>query len=197
MKKQYRLTCDTVLYPKGTIATYTTRSDDMYGISAPDGTDYSTPCMYSWQIEGNSLWEEIIEEVKAPSPQFPDSWEDLGEIEGWYISSNSLIYHTDVSRAIVGKDTFATMNQAKSALAMAQLSQLLKRVNGDWKVKATDFYATIYCNNENKPTPDAHVCTTDGIVMEFLSFPTTRIRDTFLEKYRGLVEEYFLLYKQE
>lgn len=67
-----------------------------------------------------------------------ERWKDLEYITGWFVETNEVTHLTNdaaVCPTFDGDymDTFATENQARSALAMAQLSQLMLRVWGDWR----------------------------------------------------------------
>ena len=66
-----------------------------------------------------------------------NEWEErfIGEnIQGFYISGDAEIYLEDSIANYSEKGTFKTEKQAKSALAYAQLTQLmaLPEYNGDW-----------------------------------------------------------------
>jgi hypothetical protein len=78
-------------------------------------------------------WPEVAE-VKLP-----ESWEGLEGVKGWYIDENSEI--CDVSDGVLctikNKNIFATKQQAESALALAQLTQLAAvwcDKNGMWGI---------------------------------------------------------------
>ena len=78
-------------------------------------------------------------------------WEDLENIEGWYVSTSSNICKLDLKTKTFNKlkNVFATENQARSALAMAQLSQLMYR---DWETLGNR-----YCIVTGKQIGRAHV----------------------------------------
>ena len=122
-------------------------------------------------------------------------WEDLGEIDGWYIwSIDSVIYESETVRCEPSnKKTFAKKTQAEGVLAMAQLSQLMKDVNGDWTPDWTLGNGTKkYCiqYSTGKITKDAW-----SEISQFLAFPTREIRDKFAEDHRELILEYFKIYQ--
>jgi hypothetical protein len=61
-------------------------------------------------------------------------WEDLKEIEGYWISNTSCIVKSNnVATIYMSQNIFANEKQAESSLAKSQLSQLLKEFNGNWK----------------------------------------------------------------
>ena len=121
-------------------------------------------------------------------------WEDLENIEGWYVSTSSNICKLDLKTKTFNKlkNVFATENQARSALAMAQLSQLMKHVNGEWNPNwnnpdETKYTIEMYVNEINIHTTE--------IACAFLAFPTFEKAEQFLEDHKALIEEYFLMYK--
>lgn len=92
-------------------------------------------------------------------------------------------------------NTFATEKQAKSALAMAQISQIMandKRFGGvvtdeEWEDTDLDKYV-ILRNNLNT--------TCNGIACynySFLAFHTTEQRDLFLKENEDLVKDYLMI----
>ena len=133
--------------------------------------------------------DEEIKEMKKPKRI--TKWEDLGEIEGYIITSYCNIRPYKCLTGDVTKYLFATENQARSALAMSQLSQLMKHVNRDWKPDWSDdgIKYTIEFIGNRINTSWLKSCA------NFLSFPTEKIRDQFLEDHRSLIEDYFLMYK--
>ena len=65
--------------------------------------------------------------------KWPERWEDLNKLEGWYINSDAEIFP---SKPHIGKlchkNLFVSEKQAKSALAYAQLSQIVAKMNDGW-----------------------------------------------------------------
>lgn len=119
-------------------------------------------------------------------------WEDLIEIEGWYIDDISSIERSHLLKA-TGKqrNIFAKKTQAEGVLAMAQLSQLMKDVNGDWTPDwSCDNYK--YCIEFAGEEVYCCIC---NYVAQFLAFPTEEIRDKFAEDHKDLILEYFKIYQ--
>lgn len=123
----------------------------------------------------------------------PMSWGEIGLIDGWVIDDNdSEVYivkgtHTTPD----ARSTFATENQVRSALAIAQLSQLMKVWCGDWKADWMSYeskYAIVFFKDGIEQVDCVNAA-------HFLAFPTADLCDRFLEAHRGLIEEYFLMYK--
>ena len=115
------------------------------------------------------------------------SWEDLGEIEGYY-NDMSCTSRCEAKTTIRNRHVWATEEQAEACLAMSQLSQLVKHYNGDWQ---PDW-------EENGPGGTLKRCIQiEGNRIKkveyygfncFLAFPTGKIRDKFLENHRDLIE---------
>lgn len=138
------------------------------------------------------LTQEQIEQLTKKKPA--KRWEDLKEVSGWYIDSYSepvYIENVHVS-SLASRRLYATENQARSALAMAMLSQLMKDVNGEWKPTWNSTYQKKYIIEFTNFKINTNYYYEFPC---FLSFPTKEIRDEFLANHRELIEEYFLLYK--
>ena len=121
--------------------------------------------------------------------QLPKSWEELGVISGYYIEPNSEISEYEVEPPLVNKhqNIFATKNQAKSALAMAKLSQVMAVYNGNWQADWSDFNQNKYCICFNgKLSIFIH-----GIKKHFLSFKTKELAEEFLTNFKEDIETYF------
>lgn len=133
-------------------------------------------------IRMNFTEDELAEKV---------TWEDLERVEGFYVTEFSKIGTASGPTTDQYKSVFVTKNQARSALAMAQLSQLMARVNEGWKPDWTTndakyvigYWSTEVDLGSSPRTP------------YFLAFPTREIRNQFFEDHRELIEEYFLMYK--
>jgi len=123
-----------------------------------------------------------------------NEWEErfIGEnIQGFYIGGDAEIYLEDSIANHSEKGTFRTKKQAKSALAYAQLTQLmaLPEYNGDW--------VPDWRNGELKYIIRRYG---NGLVQDYysnthhhMSFKSEEIRDKFLENNLDLLKEYFEL----
>jgi len=141
------------------------------------------------------LTQEQIEQLTKKKPM--KKWEDLEEISGFFVHPTGFVnqfeLHNKTSCMYVAptKAIYATENQARSALAMAQLSQLMKDVNGEWKPKyngSADNYNIEFWTGSINTDYSSYKA-------EFLTFPTSKIRDQFIEDHKELIEEYFLMHK--
>lgn len=128
--------------------------------------------------------EELKKQVKT--------WEDLENVEGFYIDSMSSIYHyMKFSPIPTNRNTFLTEKQVKSALAMAQISQLMPYYGGaitnkEWDDNAVNKYTIGRINNNI-------ITESRNFTYFFLAFHTEKQRDEFL-KYNGrLVKDYYMM----
>lgn len=140
-----------------------------------------------FQIDKEKSTFELI--VFKPVEDEWVDWYELGEINGYYISVDSTIdiinkKHTKFNS---NRNIFPTKQDAESALALAQLLQLRKRVIGDWEA---DWNCKINKSCIRRTENDLDRIEVYGNYHE-LSFPTAEMRDKFLDKYRTLIEVYF------
>ena len=121
--------------------------------------------------------------------ELPKSWEDLERIKGWYVSSYSKLFNPlDEIALSYNYKVFKTENQAKSALAMAKLSQLMAVYNDGWVANWEDEDEYKYCI----------VFMSNSIVINwirstkhFLAFKTEELAKEFLANFREDIETYF------
>ena len=115
--------------------------------------------------------------------QLPKSWEELGEIKGYYVNSSCLIKTLENEVFNSNRNTFATKEQAEASIALAMLSQLREVYRDGWKPD--------WCNGSDKFSieiyEDKIYC--DNVLgsCQFLSFQSPEIRDEFLENFRDLI----------
>jgi len=110
-------------------------------------------------------------------------WEDLGKIEGWYLTDESCAMGNSGDARFGNQNVWATREQAEASLAMSMLSQLMANVNGDWvpdwEDKKEKYVA--YMSN-NKLSTD--ICWGNS---NFLVFETSEIRDKFANTHKSLI----------
>ena len=130
--------------------------------------------------EGGSItFTPIKKEVKC--------WEDLGKIGGFYLTTNSCMRSLKMEVPAINsvRNVFATEDQCKASRAFAQLTQLMKHVNGgwvpNWKSRHTKFIIFI----------SKGVSTRGNSYHEqrFLAFETSEIRDRFLGLHTDLINQ--------
>lgn len=120
-------------------------------------------------------------------------WEDLNDINGYYISASSNILQIDCMgiRSNYNRNIFATEKQAKSALAMAQLSQFMKDLGDECDIDWEDAANVKYTITRQKNTiiSETYYCRH----YNFLTFKTVKIRDAFMKKHKRLIKDYFMI----
>lgn len=135
------------------------------------------------------LRENFSEEELGIKKRLPTCYNDLNEIDGYYISPNALLQrvcHVNTNKS--STNIFNTEKQALSALAYAQLTQLMKVYNGNWipdwsndhmqkhviERNIDDLEISCYYNSHN-----------------FLAFPIEEIAIEFLFNFKDLIKIYY------
>lgn len=119
-------------------------------------------------------------------------WRELEDITGYWITPTSVIILNinKLGGVEINRNIFATEKQAKSALAMAQLSQLMQDLGDecdiDWTVGVTPKHVIQRYKNSLIP-----YCS--QIAYSFLAFKTPEIRNAFMTKHERLIKDYFML----
>jgi hypothetical protein len=141
-----------------------------------------------YEIDKENSTFELIK-FKKIEKKFPKSWEELGEITGYFIDLGSDVVAVGVATTEYpsNKNIFATEEQAKVAIALAQLSQLKKvyrEIEGgeiDWASNSSKY--TISFRKEG-----IEADWTIG-VSTFLAFNKAETRDLFFENFKDLIEQ--------
>lgn len=132
-----------------------------------------------------STFEKIIFKP-IPKKELPKSWEELENIDGYYVDNCSVIEPFAVIGKVdkVDRNIFPTLEEAEAAIALAQLCQLRDIYNEGWKPnwKNTDTKFVIYFAGEDINTIISEVS------HRVLSFKTSELRDEFLKNFRNLIE---------
>lgn len=147
----------------------------------------------------NNCWALLDSCELIKEPEFPKSWEELKDIKGYWISPLEEILYTESKIVNKNKSLFSTEKQAKSALAFAQLSQLVKAMNGGWEYEWSD--KNLYNDgkhNSNKLWTVIRVV--NHLEVNFktthfchLVFKTKELAEFSLKHHRKLWEEYYEL----
>ena len=104
-----------------------------------------------WYQQGGEFKEMALSAYsEAELKPIRNEWEskaiEFGKrlIPGWYLGCNSVLRYVGDN---TDRSTFKTEKQAKSALAYAQLTQLmvLEKYNGDWVADWTNVNESKYC----------------------------------------------------
>ena len=148
-----------------------------------------------WYEQGGEFKEMALSAfTEAELNPIRNEWESkiLGkDIDGFYVSSLSYVIQLKNNCSKSDKATFKTEKQAKSALAYAQLTQLmaLPEYNGDWVPDWEDDDVK-FIIRKYRSTISLDLYTN---MHHFLSFKTEKIRDKFYENNYDLLKEYFEL----
>ena len=140
-----------------------------------------------YEISEQSGEEIIILRKKKPTPK----WEDLKRISGCYIADNCIIRPaSNIMANGENKNVFLTEKHAKSALAMAQISQLMPYYGGEitdeeWENSSPKYIIDRYGNMIN--------ITFHTNAYYFLAFHTKEQRDAFLKNNEQLVKDYLMI----
>ena len=133
---------------------------------------------------------------KPIEPKYPKSWNEafISEfIKGYYVEGSS-IEHTGHNKCTIeDRGTFKTEKQAASALAYAQLTQLmaLPCYNGDWMPDWNNLSQIKYCI-ERLLKYDIVKLDFSGC-FSFLAFKSKEARDVFLENHLDLIRQFYQL----
>ena len=130
----------------------------------------------------------------------PEFWSDTtgAKLEGFFIGCSSNIHKTNSVLCCTSHNIFATEKQAKSALAMSQISQIMANdlenfggVITDEEWENDEWKFVIYrCDNRIKTISVVSI-------YHFLAFHTEKQRDLFLEKYPQLVHDFLMIPDEE
>jgi hypothetical protein len=118
--------------------------------------------------------------------ELPKTWENLKQINGFWVCENSDIYmHNKACLTDGNKNIFKTEEQAKASLALAQLSQLRDVYRASW-VPNWEGYDLKFCILFNRNT--VYIESLQN-ASEFLSFEDIETAKLFLENFRDLIEQ--------
>ena len=117
----------------------------------------------------------------------PKSWEEFGEVEGWFVNNRCEIDYYDEGDSTndMDKNLFPTEEEAEACIALSQLCQLRDRYNDGWKPDWNITSETKYVIEVSKNTMVKNFY---GNRHKILSFKTEELRDKFLENFRDLIE---------
>lgn len=149
-------------------------------ITPPDGYEIDKEKSTLSEI----VFKKIEKEVKV--------WEDIDRIKGTYIDGNGIFKEVDRAYPVnENKNIFIDDRHAKSALAMAQISQLMPYYGGEitkdeWKNGKPNKYSIDNVKNDV-------FFTTHSVFKIFLSFHTEEQRERFYKNNKQLVHDYLMI----
>jgi hypothetical protein len=139
-------------------------------------------------ISNNEELQAFAKELypELSKKQLPKSWEELEYIEGYYSDRNSVINRADTDTEIIHQNVFATQEQAEAAIAMAQLSQLMKVYNDGWEADWNNYNQLKYCIGFTRENLEI-----DNWVdyRHFLAFKDEETTELFIENFKELIEQ--------
>ena len=132
----------------------------------------------------NSTFEKIVFKKKEP---IVNCWEDLENIRGVYIDYVSNIQECESGSDDNNRNIFLNEKYAKSALALAQISQLLPYydANVNW-----DSFVNKYCIVRVRRDLTVNVLQS---TYNILAFNTREEAERFLENNEQLVKDYLMI----
>lgn len=132
-----------------------------------------------------STFEEIV--FKPVKKELPKSWDELETIEGFWVDICSEICEDKGFTCVDNhKNVFATEEQAKASIALAQLSQLRDVYRQGWEPDWYNADQTKHCIIRMDGKIDTSMLFRSA---HFLSFQSPEIRDEFLKNFKDLIEE--------
>jgi hypothetical protein len=126
-----------------------------------------------------STFEEIV--FKPIKKELPKRWEELKNVEGYYVSDDSAVISADNPPFCYNRNIFITEAQAKASIALAQLSQLREVYRQGW---VPSFPNHVIVQEKGEIVAVRH-----DYRNVFLSFQSREIRDEFLKNFKDLIEE--------
>lgn len=127
-----------------------------------------------------------IGDVKFKKISEPMSWEELGRLNGHFVSSLSSIgFLKDAPTSSVNRNAFVTKDQAEASLALAQLSQLMKAYRDGWMPDWEDVRQEKWCVRYKTNTALSCVCAL--VCPSFLSFQSKEVAEKFKDRFRDLI----------
>jgi hypothetical protein len=132
------------------------------------------------------LRENFTDEELGIKPKLPKRWEDIGEVQGWYVSDRSLIIQYGLIDAWdEHRNIVPTKSLAKAMLAMCQLLYLRDIYRQGWEPDWTD--------DEDKHS----IIFEEGCVRLAINYSSSRpicfqsheIRYEFFTNFSDLIEE--------
>lgn len=148
-----------------------------------------------WVVDKEKSTESNIVLVEAKD--VPMRWRDNEDnlISGYWIDSMSvLVYEEDFSNDYANHNVFVTEKQAKSALAMARISQIMENDKRFGGVVTDEMWNSCHINKfciikiKDKIGRDCKV-----LEYHFLAFRNPEQRELFLEENEDLVKQYLMI----
>jgi len=130
--------------------------------------------------------KSTLQKVVFKSKEVSTRWKELGNVSGWYTDTAAYVNPTsdNCDPTINNANIYATEAQCKAHLAQAKLSQIMKRVNGDWEQDINEVCWYIHWGYNDEwivdPTKFLH----------FLTFKSQELAKQVLRENAELLEQY-------
>lgn len=142
-----------------------------------------------WYNSDNETLKELALQTfpELKKKQLPKRWDDLSNIQGYYVSGLSNVISTDyLDVELQNKNVFKTKEQALASIALAQLSILRDEYRQGWLPDWEDETQPKHCIIlKNKKFMLDELYETNY----FLSFQTQEIAAEFLNNFKELIEQ--------
>lgn len=145
----------------------------------------SAPKGHEIDVENSDLVKGVIV-FKEKQAAFP-VWEKLGNISGYYTNAGSKVVGVSSDTTPSSRNVFKTRSQAEASIALAQLTQLMAHVNGDWVPDWNKPY-TKYCIESDFNSKIIEVSFYYHIP-HFLTFKDNKTAQGFLTAYEDLIKQ--------
>ena len=152
--------------------------------------EIKVPEGYTIDNENSTFKKIVFKKVK------PERWRDWRiVIDGFYVNhASKILHHSGWNDSPYDYNLFATEKQAKSALAMARISQIMandERFGGvvsdkEWADSSIAKFVIFRYNNQIRFEPRRDY-------YHYLAFHTKEQRDLFLEENIDLIKNYFMI----
>jgi len=147
--------------------------------------------LYKSNPEYRNTLLSVFTDVELGIEPIMKSWDELYmDLCGFYISSDSEVKEvSNISLNLANRNIFKTEKQARSSLAMAQLSQLMAYLGDECDIDWNDASAKYIIERRG----GSIIGSIRTITYAFLAFKTAKIRKAFLEKHEELIKDYFMI----
>ena len=145
-----------------------------------------------YEIDKENSTFECIKFKPVKKSKFSD-YDCTYPISGYYVYDGTTCHLPGAPNGTCHKDVFATEKYAKSALAMAQISQIIANdgrfggvIDNEWRNYAIGKYCILRYDNKLMKDVLQHT-------YHLLAFHTAEQRDLFLEENEQLVKDYLMM----
>ena len=126
-------------------------------------------------------WEKVVSDNR------PKTWEELVRISGAYIDKESDVRNVTVlSARLINRNVFSTEQEAEASIALAQLSQLRKVYRDGWEPDWGDRNSKWCIKFYDQDYIVVNAVTSS---VSFLSFQSGEVAETFLLRFRDLINK--------